>query len=106
MDLPICLCTLTCARHQHTEIWTHSRVNDANVGTYYGHLLDHRIVDEYGRGFLLCRDYYAVGSCGNGYEYVSLSPAQKLMHTLDSETCRPRRDSCKSMFDLDKLTAR
>ena len=73
VDLPIRLRTLARPRDEHSEVGAHARVDDANVWTDDGNLLDYGVVDEDGRGLAFCGNNNSIGSYNNvetSYEAV------------------------------------
>lgn len=65
IDLPISLSTLSCLRHQYSEIRSHTTVNDSDVGADDGYFLEGGVVDEGRWGFFRSGEYNSIGGCGD-----------------------------------------
>lgn len=74
VDFPVCLRGLARFGYEHTEVGAHARVDDADVWTDDGNLLNHGVVNEDGGCLLLSRDDNAIGGCALSFseaEWVS-----------------------------------
>ena len=106
VDLPVRLCALPCLRDKHPEVGTHARIDDADVRTYDGHLVNHRVVDEDGRGLLLRSNDDAIARCLASSASRMLTDPDDRRRTFDSQTSRSGRDGSEGVFYLDELSAR